>query len=379
MTWRNTRLGDVITLQRGHDLPESQRVAGTIPVVSSSGITGYHNEKKADGPGVVTGRYGTLGEVYFVEEDYWPLNTALYVRDFKGNDPRFVSYFLKNVLRGTRSDKAAVPGVNRNDLHELKVRVPDVQTQVAISEILAAYDDLIENNRRRSALLEAASRLLYREWFITLHFPRYELAGAARGIPDGWKRLALNECARFSSGGTPSKARSDYWEGDIPWVSSGELTALRLHRTALNITAEGADAGSRLVPAGTILAVVRGMSLAKEFRIGLTAREMAFNQDLKAIVSNPDVDNLFLFYALDAQRDQIRDSAGDAAHGTKKLNSTVLEQLPILVPPEPLQRQFRDHVGTMHAQWDCLDAQNYRLRAARDLLLPRLMSGEIAV
>ena len=229
------------------------------------------------------------------------------------------------------------------------------------------------------ALLEGAARLLYREWFIRLRFPGHEHVSIRAGIPVGWDRRPLNRCAKFLSGGTPSKARSDYWEGDIPWVSSGELTSLRLHRTALNITAEGAEAGSRLVPTGTMLAVVRGMSLAKEFRIGLTTREMAFNQDLKAIVNGPDVDGLVLFYALDAQREQIRDKASDSSHGTKKLDSAVLEQLTILVPPKPLQRHFRDDVSTMHAQWDCLDEQNYRLRAAREILLPRLMSGEISV
>ncbi|MBI4515807.1 MAG: restriction endonuclease subunit S [Deltaproteobacteria bacterium] len=84
MSWHASRLGDVINLKRGHDLPDSQRQDGEIPVVSSSGITGHHSEPKAKPPGVVTGRYGTIGEVFYVEEDYWPLNTALYVTDFKG-------------------------------------------------------------------------------------------------------------------------------------------------------------------------------------------------------------------------------------------------------------------------------------------------------
>lgn len=124
MTWHSETLGEVITLKRGYDLPESRRVEGEIPIVTSSGITGYHNEKKFDGSGVVTGRYGTLGEVFYVEGPYWPHNTALYVRDFKGNNPRFISYFLKEFLRYTKSDKAAVPGVNRNDLHQRRVRIP---------------------------------------------------------------------------------------------------------------------------------------------------------------------------------------------------------------------------------------------------------------
>ena len=94
MMWRDCTLGDVITLKRGHDLPEKKRVVGPVPVVSSSGITGCHNEAKVDPPGVVTGRYGTIGEVFFIEEPYWPLNTALYVIDFKGNVPRFIASSL---------------------------------------------------------------------------------------------------------------------------------------------------------------------------------------------------------------------------------------------------------------------------------------------
>lgn len=379
MTWKEKRLGDVVTLKRGHDLPSQRRQDGDVPVVSSSGITGYHNEAKEKGPGVVTGRYGTLGEVYYVQQDYWPLNTALYVTDFKGSHPRFVAYFLQNALRNYQSDKAAVPGIDRNVLHELKVQAPDGRTQSRIADVLSAYDDLIENNRRRMTLLEDTARQLYREWFLRLRFPGHEHTPIVDGVPAGWERRRLSACAKFSSGGTPSKARSDFWEGEIPWASSGEVTSMRLHRTKLAVTAEAVDAGSRLVPAETILAVVRGMSLAKEFRIGLTARPMAFNQDLKALSAVHDVDTLLLFHALEARRDYIRDRASDASHGTKKLDAHVLADFPILVPLRSLQMAFRETAALLHAQWDNLEEQDYRLSTARDLLLPRLMSGAIAV
>ncbi|WP_200900312.1 restriction endonuclease subunit S [Rubrobacter aplysinae] len=93
--WRSATLGDLVELKRGYDLPQRLRTQGTSPIVSSSGVTGYHSEAKVPGPGVVTGRYGTLGEVFYIADNFWPLNTTLYVRDFKGNDPRFVSYFLR--------------------------------------------------------------------------------------------------------------------------------------------------------------------------------------------------------------------------------------------------------------------------------------------
>ena len=160
--WTQTRLGNVITLKRGYDLPARDRRNGPVPVVSSSGITDHHSDSKVSGPGVVTGRYGTLGQVFFVPNDFWPLNTALYVRDFKGNDPRFISYFLRSLDFSSFSDKAAVPGLNRNHLHEEVVRVPGtLAEQRAIAHILGTLDDKIELNRRMNATLEAMARALF--------------------------------------------------------------------------------------------------------------------------------------------------------------------------------------------------------------------------
>lgn len=132
--WQRLELGRVLTLKRGYDLPSTRRTPGTVPVVSSSGITGYHSQSKASGPGVVTGRYGTLGEVYFLENEYWPLNTALYVSDFKGHDPLLVFHMLKSLLRGVGTQKAAVPGVDRNVLHTMLVVWPSVALRQAFVE-----------------------------------------------------------------------------------------------------------------------------------------------------------------------------------------------------------------------------------------------------
>jgi type I restriction enzyme S subunit len=112
--WREGILGDLIELKRGFDLPQQDRQQGSVPIVSSPGVSDHHAIARVTGPGAVTGRYGTLGEVFYINEDFWPLNTTLYVRDFKGNDPRFVSYFLRGIDFFAYSDKAAVPGLNRN-------------------------------------------------------------------------------------------------------------------------------------------------------------------------------------------------------------------------------------------------------------------------
>src|SRR6266568_6231009 len=141
--WKECTLGEVITLQRGFDLPIQDRKPGIVPIVSSSGITGTHSDAKVLGPGVVTGRYGTIGQVFYVTRDFWPLNTTLYIKDFKGNDPLFISFLLRTIDYHSYSGKSGVPGVNRNDLHEIALSLPSLPEQRAIAATLSDVDALI--------------------------------------------------------------------------------------------------------------------------------------------------------------------------------------------------------------------------------------------
>lgn len=188
---RKKRLDCYFRLKRGHDLPSQNRNDGDIPVISSPGITGFHDEPKAKGPGVITGRYGTLGEVFYEERDYWPLNTTLYVVDFRGNDPKFVYYFLKALDFDHLSSAAAVPGLDRKVLHALKVNFPSARIQTKISSILSTYEALIVNNSQRIVLLEQMAEEIYKEWFVRLRFPGYENLRVADGVPDGWELTTI--------------------------------------------------------------------------------------------------------------------------------------------------------------------------------------------
>jgi type I restriction enzyme S subunit len=158
--WGRVPLGEVMTLQRGHDLPSQERVEGDIPIVSSSGITGFHDKKKADAPGVVTGRYGTLGQVYYVDRDYWPLNTALYVADFKSSPPLFVLHLLKHALESIQSDKAAIPGLNRNVVHSMKVLCPPKSLRDSFGNFAEPIYDQISTLTQQNDKLRAARDLL---------------------------------------------------------------------------------------------------------------------------------------------------------------------------------------------------------------------------
>jgi len=155
-----------------------------------------------------------------------------------------------------------------------------------------------------------------------------------------WPVVSLGSVVKFLSGGTPSMAEAKYWNGDIPWVSSGEMTQRRIHSTKLHLTEDGANKGSKRIPARTVLIVVRGMSLAKEFRVAITDREVTFNQDLKALLPCKNLLPEYLFYYLLSQNQSIRDSASESAHGTKKLDTQVLEEWPVPLPSISTQKKI---------------------------------------
>lgn len=376
MTWREKRLGDVLTLKRGYDLTEAQRQPGDVPVVSSSGITGSHNLAMVGGPGVVTGRYGTMGEVFYVDRDFWPHNTSLYVRDFKGNDPRFIAYFLRNVLRGTNSNKAAVPGVNRNDLHERMVLVPDVQTQGRIIEHLQALDEGIENNRRRIALLEQSARLLHREWFVHLRFPGHEHFKTRDGVPDGWERKLIGDVAKTVGGGTPSTAISAYWDdGDITWFSPTDLTnndCLALLDSSKKITEAGLkNSSAKMLPPETILMSSR----ASIGYFGMHDKPACTNQGFISLIPHSEKYRYYLLYNLMSRKGEIESKAGGATY--KEINKSTFRAMPIVWPNGELAEEFYEFADSVMRQVRNLKRQVEALRQARDLLLPRLMSGDI--
>jgi type I restriction enzyme S subunit len=172
----------------------------------------------------------------------------------------------------------------------------------------------------------------------------------------GWPIAPLGSVVKFLSGGTPSKDEARFWNGDIPWVSSAEMTQRWISGTRLRVTEDGAREGSKRVPKNTVLIVVRGMSLAKEFRVSISQRDVTFNQDVKAALPTKAIDSVFLFFYLLSQNNAIRDSASEAAHGTKKLDMPVLEQWPIPIPPLETQQK----IAAILSAYDDLIANNQR-------------------
>jgi type I restriction enzyme S subunit len=191
--WSAIELGSALTLQRGFDLPARSRTKGDVKIISSAGLGGTHNKSIVSGPGVVTGRYGTIGEVFFIEEDFWPLNTTLYVRNFRRNYPKYIFYLLKYVDLKSYSGKSGVPGINRNDVHQHLISLPPTKAeQTAIAKALSDTDSLIAALERliakKSAIKQGTMQLL--------------LTGKTRllGFSEEWEIALLGRVSEIKTG-----------------------------------------------------------------------------------------------------------------------------------------------------------------------------------
>jgi len=382
------RLGDLINLKRGYDLPESQRKPGPYPVISSAGVSGYHDEYKVEGKGVVTGRYGTLGEMYYVEGKYWPHNTALYVTSFKGNNPKYIYYLLSCLGRIRTSDKSAVPGVNRNELHEMAVPAIDEKNlQKKIAAVLSGLDAKIDCNNRIDAELEAMAKTLYDYWFVQFDFPDangkpYKSSGGKmvynatlkREIPAGWLHSTIGETFKTHLGGTPSREKKEYWTpSEVNWLSSGENPSTFVVDPDERISKLGLqNSPAKLLPPGTVI-----LSIVRHLRASILGIEAATNQSVVGIVETSAFKHCFIYPYLvrEISRLMVLRTGAQQPH----INKAVLDESLLVVPDEPTLETYTNLAAPLFLQIKNCHQQNRELTQLRDWLLPMLMNGQVMV
>jgi len=298
----------------------------------------------------------------------------------ESHDPKFLYYLLhynREAIRGIGiGGGAATPIINKSTFSSVKFSVPeDKDVQKSIASTLSAYDDLIENNRRRIALLEDAARQLYKEWFVRFRFPGHEHVPIVDGVPEGWEASVASNAMEVLSGGTPKTAIDEFWGGDIPFFTPKDTTgSIYVNSTEKMLTERGLEAcASSLFSKGTVFITARG-TVGK---LNLAQRPMAMNQSCYALVAKEPLNQTFLYFALDAAIRQFKARAVGAVFDA--IIKDTFNVIPFAVPPEKMVREFTEVVEDNVSQIDNLLAQNDRLRDARDILLPKLMSGEIAV
>jgi type I restriction enzyme S subunit len=394
---RSIDFKNFVTLQRGFDLPSQKRIDGPYPVVAATSITGYHAEYKVEPAGVVTGRSGALGEVLFINQRFWPLNTTLWVKDFKGNIPKYVYYFLKTIDLKRFDAGTGVPTLNRNHLDYLRISIHDSLEQRKIAAILSAYDNLIANNMRRIKILEEIAQLIYREWFVNFRFPDHEkvrMVDSELGkIPEGWGIKSMGAILESYSGGDwGSEELTDKEDSPVVVIRGADLPDLwyglqskaplryikrkslerRVLRAGDVIVENSVNASSRSV--GTSLLVTEG--LLRRFRNPVIAA--SFCKFLRPIY--PEL-GAFIHLHLQYLREehQIESYQHVATNGIANFQAERFVKTNLLVLPKERNNLLRMLQVLNDMTNSVLADESYLLRRTRDFLLPKLISGELNV
>jgi type I restriction enzyme S subunit len=405
--WREMLFGDFVALQRGHDLPDQDRRPGKVPILGSFGITGFHDAVKAKGPGVTIGRSGaSFGVASYTNQDYWPLNTALYVTDFKGNDPKFTYYFLKQFDFSAYNSGSAQPSLNRNNLYGISIRVPVPSVQIQIAVLLTALDDRIALLRETNATLEAIAQALFKSWFVDFdpvharqqgRAPEGAVQGctsAARGrmpvaaldeataalfpdsfeeselglVPRGWRVNSLDEIATYLNGLALQK---------FPPTGINDLPVIKIAQLRRGDTV-GADLASRnikpefVVLNGDILFSWSG-SLEVEIWCGGVG---ALNQHLFKVTSG-QYPKWFYYHWTRHHLEHFRQVAASKATTMGHIQRSHLSAAKVIIPSGLIMSAAHDAMQPIMDRVieNALQAQT--LATLRDTLLPRLISGQL--
>lgn len=373
---------DFITLQRGFDLPKKDRIDGDYPVVASTSIAGYHKKFKVEPPGVTTGRSGSLGEVLYLEEKFWPLNTALWVKDFKGNQPHYVYYFLKTLNLQDYNSGAGVPTLNRNHLDNIEIDVHDENEQQKIATTLSTFDDLIENNTRRIGILEEMARLIFREWFVYYRYPGYENdklvdSGTELGdVPEGWEARKLKKFGRVETGKTPRKKDPENYGAYMPFIKTPDMhDQFFVIKTSDNLSEIGAKSQKKkTLPPNSICVSCIGTAGI----VAITSEPSQTNQQINSIILKEESSREFLYYSIKDLR-PLMEKIGSSGATMTNVSKGKFEVLEVVWPGEELIKRYHEKVTSMFDQIQVFQKQNLKLKSTRDLLLPKLISGRVKV
>jgi type I restriction enzyme S subunit len=300
------------------------------------------------------------------------------------HDSRFVGFVVESDTYKqfimTNIGGAAQPNANAQILTSFPMLLPPLPIQRKIAAILSAYDDLIENNTRRIAVLEEMARLLYREWFVHFRFPGHEqvtMVDSELGpVPEGWEMVTVGDLYRTSSGGTPSRKVNEYFGGSIDWVKTRELRDSFTFETEEKITELGLQKSSaKLFPANTVIMAMYGATIGM---LGILASPAATNQACCAILEDtPSFGHSYAFLYLLENRNELINLGMGAAQ--QNISQRVIKNFKMLKPTTPILRRFNDSVDPIFDYIKVLQSQVANLRRTRDLLLPRLISGEVDV
>lgn len=378
MSWVHTKFATALKFYNGKAGTVNE--SGAYPVYGSNGIIGYCEEPLFENA-IIIGRVGAYcGAIQYCKGKFWASDNTIVVKANTGYDVVFLSYLLHIMNLNQFAGGSAQPLLTHGWIKPIAVKMPPLPIQQKIAGILAAYDDLIENNLKRIKLLEEMAHITYEEWFVRLRFPGYESKPITpeTGLPEGWKIKKLGEVTALIKRGISPQ-----------YVESGGLTVInqkcvRNHNVNLEVARQ--TTLSKKVPPEKMLK--KYDVLINSTGTGTLGRVAQYFFDTSpatvdthvTIVRAPEgISSLYLGRFLERNEPYL-EQLGKGATNQKELSATdISNAVEIVVPDQDIQEKYHDYCDCIFADVTALNAQNILLREARDILLPRLMTGVIDV
>lgn len=357
--WHRIAFKDFVSLQRGHDLTWRDRKEGKVPVMGSAGQNGFHNVAIAKGPGVTIGRSGaSFGEAQFCKEDFWPHNTALYVIDFRGNDPLFVFYILSQFDFSRYNSGGAQQSLNRNFIASILVSIPQPSEQRAIAAALSDVD----------TLLGGLDRLIAKKRDLKQAAMQQLLTGQSRlpGFSGEWEVKRLGQISEIAIGRTPPRLNPIFWGEGFVWLSIADLHSKVVSSSKEQVTKAAAET-MQLIPKGTLLMSFK-LSIGRLCFAGcdlFTNEAICSFSDLKASAN-------YLYYALGRIDFSLY---GKQAVKGYTLNKESLKAVQVLMPPITEQDAIATVLSDMDAELEALEQRRAKTLALKQAMMQELLTG----
>lgn len=378
------KLRDLITIKNGTKYDHLS--SGEIPVYGTGGIMTYVDKFLYEGEAILLPRKGSLKNIMYTNGRIWTVDTLYYAVVNKKASAYYLYYYLKQLDLSRLDSGSALPSMTSSAYYNLEISLPELPLQQRIAEILSALDEKIKINDQINTELEQMAKTLYDYWFVQFDFPnaKGKPFKSSRGkmvfdkvlkreVPEGWEVRKLGQTLKTHLGGTPSTANKNFWDGDIPWMNSGEVANFPLISTEQRITQNAVDNSStKYLRKGSVL-----LSITRHLRVNILGIDACINQSIAGVEENELFKSSYIYFSIlnDIERLMSLRTGAQQPH----INKEIVDDSPFVVPDEKILEQYYKRATPIIERIINNANQNQELIALRDWLLPMLMNGQVKV
>jgi type I restriction enzyme S subunit len=382
--WKIKRIDDEYKVNTGERVsPDSE---GLFPVYGANGFSGYSKNFLIEKEAIITGRVGTIGQVFRVKGKVNISDNALYIT--KRNEESvidFLYYALKLIFSNIEevlNVGTTQPLIKQSEVQKFSIHFPEREEQERIASVLSWFDDLIENKKRQNAVLEKTAMAIFKSWFIDFEpFEDEEFINCdIRKMPKTWETKKIKEVGEVGGGSTPSTKNKEYWNGEVAWITPKDLADrytdnfVYISKGERNITKKAVEECSlRLFPPNTVLLTSR----APIGYVAIAENYLTTNQGFKNIIPKDPVYCEFIYCFLKYNVEYLRDIAGGSTFS--EITAETLKEVELIIPPTPILLRFHKLVNSLFQKILLNQKEIMVLRRVRDVLLPLIVFGRLRV